>query len=177
MEARTLNEIARAMQDADGVHECGRENTHTQGWYRNLATAALAVVQPELDRLRAENADLAHREKVRSEAINKCLTDANDRADYAHARADFCARLYDQREEYLAGLDATNAELRAENEALRRERVTVLEKALGEIESQALAAPLARDNFELIDMLQSVYGISSRARAALSAPARDEEGR
>jgi len=67
--------------------------------------------------------------------------------------------------------------LRAENEALRRERVTVLEKALGEIESQALAAPLARDDFELIDMLQNVYGISSRARAALSAPARDEEGR
>jgi len=119
MEARTLNEIARAMQDADGVHECGRENTHTQGWYRNLATAAIAVVQPELDRLRAENVELSHREKVRSEAINRALTCQRELAEEARSVADLANKLFDQREEYLSGLNARNAELSAENARLR----------------------------------------------------------
>lgn len=148
--------------------------------FRHRATAAIAVVQPEIDRLRAENeglrrerdeaqevadnaveqtavmrasleyaeqqklmalnnelltraessealvaelrekvVDLTHREKVRSEAINRSLTDANERADAAQARADLAIKLFDQREEYLSGLIARNAELRENNARLR----------------------------------------------------------
>ena len=116
---KLVEECARAMQDADGVHECGRENTHTQGWYRNLATAAIAVVQPELDRLRAENVELSHREKVRSEAINRALTCQRELAEEARSVADLANKLFDQREEYLSGLTARNAELSAANARLR----------------------------------------------------------
>lgn len=79
----------------------------------------LRAAEAEAERLRAENTDLSHREKVRSEAINKALHDANERAESAQARADLANKLFDQREEYLAGLDARNSELRADNERLR----------------------------------------------------------
>ena len=82
-------------------------------------TAALAVVQPELDRLRAENVELSHREKVRSEAINRALTCQRELAEEARSVADLANKLFDQREEYLSGLTARNAELSAENARLR----------------------------------------------------------
>jgi len=123
--------------------------------------------------LREKVVDLTHREKVRSEAINKSLTDANERADAAQARADFANKLFDQREEYLSGLDARNAELRAENARLRSALEPFASRA-GRYDPDdnddgepdwSTAAPSIR------------IGDLRRARAALSAPARDEEGR
>ena len=140
--------------------------------YRDQATAAIAVVQPEIDRLRAENVELAHCEKVRSAAINKSLTDAQERADEANTRADFAHRLFDQREEILAALGARNAELRAENVRLRSagtDALTVLKFAFNRIH----VLPRSRDT-ELANDIDKVLG---RLRAALSAPALDGEGR
>jgi len=138
-----------------------------------IAPAALAVVQPELDRLRAENADLSHREKVRSEAINKSLTDANERADREKARADFANSMFDQREEYLSGLNARNAELSAENARLR-----------GALEPFASRAgrydPVDNDDGEpdWSTAAPSIrIGDLRRARAALSPSPADGEGR
>ena len=65
-----------------------------------------------INRLRAENTDLTHREKVRREAINKSMNDANERADREQDRANLAFKLFDQREEYLASLNAINTELR-----------------------------------------------------------------
>ena len=65
-----------------------------------------------INRLRAENTDLIHREKVRREAINKSMNDANERADREQDRANLAFKLFDQREEYLASLNAINTELR-----------------------------------------------------------------
>lgn len=127
--------------------------------------AALAVVRPEIDRLRAENVELAHCEKVRSAAINKSLTDAQERADEANTRADFAHRLFDQREEILAALGARNAELRAENARMRSvgtDALTVLKFAFNRIH----VLPRSRDT-ELANDIDKVLG---RLRAALSAP-------
>lgn len=47
----------------------------------------LRAAEAEAERLRAENTDLSHREKVRSEAINKALHDANERAEFGRSRS------------------------------------------------------------------------------------------
>lgn len=129
----------------DHEHICNPEWANTRVALSRLqATVALTVIQPELDRLRAEikvlteinvnlvaerderlkaadetidrlraeNTDLIHREKVRREAINKSMNDANERADREQDRANLALKLFDQREEYLTGLNAINTELR-----------------------------------------------------------------
>lgn len=74
--------------------------------------ALVAELRAENERLCAENADLARREKVRSEAVNKSLTDAQETAQREKDRADFAHRLFDQREDYLAGLNQLISEYR-----------------------------------------------------------------
>jgi len=140
--------------------------------------AALAVVRPEIDRLRAENVELAHCEKVRSAAINKSLTDAQERADEANTRADFAHRLFDQREEILAALGARNAELRAENARLRSALLDAREFVEVEHERREDSC-LDADH----EYLSEVYDLAAKIdavlfpRAALSPSPADGEGR
>lgn len=91
-----------------------RDRSAQEKLFERLHTAEALVAE-----LREKVVDLTHREKVRSEAINRSLTDANERADAAQARADLAIKLFDQREEYLSGLIARNAELRENNARLR----------------------------------------------------------
>ena len=200
------------MRDTDMIEAMARA-MEGHGSLQGAATAALAVVQPEidrlrkerddlsgelsiwksvfpdiaprnvlpdrsnleyeLDRLRAENVELSHREKVRSEAINRALTCQRELAEEARSVADLANKLFDQREEYLSGLNARNAELSAENARLR--------SALEPFASRAgRYDPVDNDDGEpdWSTAAPSIrIGDLRRARAALSPSPADREGR
>lgn len=130
-------------------------------------TAALAVVQPELDRLRALVETLhmqaeAHAQEART--ANATIREAYQAVTGSTGEPGSWNGARPIRDE----LDR----LRAENEALRRvvtDALTVLKFAFNRIH----VLPRSRDT-ELANDIDKVLG---RLRAALSAPARDGEGR